>query len=73
MNILIKNCNLISMEEDLPKCQANMDIHVEKDIIKAIGKNLSVNDAELKIIDASNKIVMPGLINTHSHIRYEYI
>jgi cytosine/adenosine deaminase-related metal-dependent hydrolase len=73
MNILIKNCNLISMEESFPECMPNMDIYIENGEIKEIGKSLSIIDASLKIIDASNKVVMPGLINTHSHIRYEHI
>lgn len=72
MNILIKNCNLISMEESLPEYMPNMDIYIEHGEIKEIGESLSVTDVSLKTIDASNKVVMPGLINTHSHIRYEY-
>lgn len=66
MKILIKNCNLISMEEKRDKYEENIDILIENDIIKQIGKK--INENVEKIIDATGKIAMPGLINTHSHI-----
>lgn len=67
MKILIKNANLISMnEKEKEKIQKNMDILIENNKITRIQKN-SEEQAE-KIIDATDKIVMPGLINTHSHI-----
>lgn len=66
MNILIKNCNLISMSENREKIEHGIDILIEKNRIKEIGKNIQVQTEE--IIDATNKIIMPGLINTHAHI-----
>ena len=64
--MLIKNCNLISMAEAREKYESGIDILIEDGKIKKIGKNLEVTDAE--VIDADGKIVMPGCINTHSHI-----
>lgn len=66
MSLLIKNASLISMSENRPKIEENMDIFIEDGKIDSIGKNL--NNEASKIIDASGKIVMPGLINTHSHV-----
>lgn len=66
MKILIKHCNLISVEPDRELYEKDMDILIENDIIKKIDKNIN-QDAD-KIIDAINKVVMPGLINTHAHI-----
>ncbi len=67
MKILIKNATLISMnEKDLEPIQKNTDILIENNKITKIQKN-SKETAE-KVIDATDKIVMPGLINTHSHI-----
>lgn len=66
MKILIKNCNLISVEQEREKFEKNIDILIEEDKINKIGYNLE--EKADKIIDATNKIVMPGLINTHSHI-----
>lgn len=66
MKILIKNCNLISVEAERKRIEKNIDILIEEDKISKIGYKLEENVD--KIIDATNKIVMPGLINTHSHI-----
>ena len=66
MKILIKHCNLISVEPDRELYEKDIDILIENDIIKKIDKNVN-QDAD-KIIDATNKVVMPGLINTHAHI-----
>ncbi|MCI9016594.1 MAG: amidohydrolase [Clostridia bacterium] len=66
MKILIKNATLISMDENREKIEKNIDILIEKSIISKIGKN--IKEKADKTIDASNKIIMPGLINTHAHI-----
>lgn len=67
MKILIKNATLISMSEKRERIEENIDIKIEDRKIVEIGKKLSEDDVE-KIIDATGKIVMPGLINTHSHV-----
>ena len=67
MRILIKNANLISMSEERKKVEENIDIKIEENKIIEIGKNLSEEKID-KIIDATNKVVMPGLINTHAHV-----
>lgn len=66
MKTCIKNCILISMESQREKVENNIDIIIEDDKILKIGKNLR-NDRIEKYIDATNKVVMPGLINTHAH------
>lgn len=67
MNILIKNCNLISMDCNRDKIDYNIDILLKNNKIEKIGSNLPSTD-DLKIIDATGKYVLPGFINTHSHI-----
>ena len=68
MKILIKNCNLISMNLKEPenKIQKNMDILIENEKIIKISKY--IKDSAEKVIDGTEKIVMPGLINTHAHV-----
>lgn len=66
MKILIKNCNLISMSENRDKYEENIDILIEDGKIYKIERN--INEECDKVINASGKVVMPGLINTHSHI-----
>lgn len=76
MNILIKNGRLISMAEDYKKAAEVKDIFIQGDSIVKIGSNLS-DDEQIKelmsnngitVIDATNRVIMPGLINTHSHV-----
>lgn len=67
MNTIIKNATLISMSEKREKIEENIDIKIEGNKIVEIGKNLTTEGIE-KIIDATNKVVMQGLINTHAHV-----
>ena len=67
MKILIKNANVISMSKRREKYEENIDILINNNIIEKIEKNIQV-ETDVKIIDATGKIVMPGLINTHAHI-----
>lgn len=62
---VIKNGTVITMDEKRNKYE-NIDIVIENDTIVDITKNYSGKYDEL--IDATNKIVMPGLINAHTHI-----
>ncbi|MCI8353264.1 MAG: amidohydrolase [Clostridia bacterium] len=66
MNILIKNCNLISMSDKREKIEENIDILIKAGKINMIAKNIEENVD--KVIYANGKIVMPGLINTHAHV-----
>jgi len=66
MKILIKNANLISMDNKRPQIEEGIDILIEDTKIKKIDKD--IKEGVEKIIDATGKVVMPGLINTHSHV-----
>ncbi|QGP92625.1 Atrazine chlorohydrolase [Neomoorella glycerini] len=66
--ILIKNGYVVSMNP-LRQVFAGGDVLVEGDKIVAAGTvpaELIKHDAE--VVDASGKIVMPGLVNTHVHL-----
>ena len=63
--ILIKNANLISMEEiNYEIC----DILIEGKIITKIGKLDEKDYLEAKVIDANGKYVTPGLVDPHCHV-----
>jgi dihydropyrimidinase len=61
MGILIKNANIVTATDNYVA-----DIFIENEIIKTIGKDLSVQAD--KIIDAIGKLVFPGGIDPHVHL-----
>ena len=67
MKTLIKNCNLISVSDKKEKYIENIDILINDSIIEKVEKDIK-QEEDYKIINAKGKIVMPGLINTHTHI-----
>lgn len=66
MNILIKNTTLITMNNKKEVIE-NIDLAIQEDKIKYIG-NIDDSFVPDKVLDGKNKITMPGLINTHTHI-----
>ena len=67
MKVLIKNANLISMSETREQLEKNIDILINDDNIEKIGKDIEFT-GDMKLIDATDKVVMPGLVNAHAHI-----
>lgn len=71
MKKLIKNASAIVTCDDQDNVFYNYDILIDgKEIIK-IDKNIIDDNAE--IIDATGKIVYPGLINTHHHFFQTFV
>lgn len=64
--MLIKNGKVVIFEEDDVKVK-ELDIKIQGNKIEKLAKDIEPEDGE-KVIDASYKVVMPGLINTHAHI-----
>ncbi len=69
MKIKFCNANIITVNDNFDVIFGDVVVH--DNIIKYVGKKLS-NKHELsleidKVIDCKNNILMPGLINTHSH------
>ncbi|MFT8319693.1 MAG: 5'-deoxyadenosine deaminase [Bacillus sp. (in: firmicutes)] len=64
-NILIKNAQIVTMNQAEEIFVG--DIFIENNIIKEIGGNLNETKAD-KIIDATNKTVIPGFVQTHIHL-----
>ena len=62
--ILIKNGRLVDPANNLDKID---DVLIEDGKIAKIGSSLSISDGQ--IIEASGKIVMPGLVDMHVHLR----
>jgi dihydroorotase len=72
MNILIRNGRLIDPAAGVDK---PLDVYIADGAIVEIGENLDYGRAETTVIDASGKIVAPGLVDMHCHLRepgFEY-
>jgi 5-methylthioadenosine/S-adenosylhomocysteine deaminase len=63
MTLCLKNCRFIVTQDANRSILENQDILIEGNQIKQIGKNLSA----VREIDCSQQIIMPGLINLHTH------
>ena len=61
---LIKGGSILSMDPSIGDISGG-DVLIEDDKIVEVGRKIDASDAE--IIDASDMIVMPGLVNTHLH------
>jgi dihydroorotase len=63
MNLLIKNGRVVDPSQDL---DASLDILIEDGVITRADKRLK---ADVETIDATGLIVVPGLIDLHTHLR----
>lgn len=64
MTILIKNASIIPQNEK--RESVKNDIYIEDDKISQLAPSIKV-EAEY-VIDGEKKLVLPGLINTHTHL-----
>ena len=62
---LLKNGCVLTLDSDIGNFR-QADVLIEGAKIAAVGPNLSAADAQ--VIDASDRIVMPGFVDTHRHI-----
>jgi dihydroorotase len=72
MNILIKNGRIIDPANNVDE---KLDLLVADGKIVKLGGPASITSNEAQIIDASGKLVVPGLVDLHVHLRepgYEY-
>jgi len=63
---LIKGGHVLDPETDV---DGVMDILVEDGRISAVGHEAGTPEAQYEVIDASGKVVTPGLIDIHTHLR----
>lgn len=66
MITLIKNATVITMDDTRDEQYEKLDIVIVDDMIKEL-TNEYKGEYD-KLIDATNKVVMPGLINCHTHL-----
>ncbi|KQY63243.1 amidohydrolase [Ensifer sp. Root142] len=64
--ILIRNATIVAMDGSHGAAPFAGDVLIEGDTIKAIGDGLSAGPGA-HIIEGRGKLVMPGLVNAHTH------
>ena len=72
MKILIKNGHVIDPANGRDEV---LNILVEDGIISEVGTDLEADGINMEVIDASGKVVVPGLVDMHVHLRepgFEY-
>jgi 5-methylthioadenosine/S-adenosylhomocysteine deaminase len=66
--VVLRGGMVLTMTGGLEPLQ-DTDIHISRGVINAIGSRFSLADPpDAEIIDASNCIVAPGLVNLHTHL-----
>ncbi|HPJ68769.1 MAG TPA: amidohydrolase [Desulfobacteraceae bacterium] len=66
MDIIIKNGNILTMAKKIEISDDSI-LCIKGDKIEYIGKNITNGISADKIIDAKGGIILPGLINGHTH------
>ncbi|MGP4128626.1 hypothetical protein OJE16_01990 [Pantoea tagorei] len=61
---LIRNATILSMDENIGNIERG-DILISGSTLSAVGENL--DDRGARVIDASNMIAMPGMVDSHRH------
>jgi dihydroorotase len=67
MNYFFKNITAINPYQQFN--EKNIDILVQDGKIVNIGKNLNVDEKNVKTFDLSGKIIVPGFVDMHVHLR----
>ena len=68
MKILIKNGHVIDPANNINEV---LDIYINNGKIQDVGKNLAkeLEGLDIQIIDATDMVVAPGLVDMHVHLR----
>ncbi|HSM24390.1 MAG TPA: amidohydrolase family protein [Anaerolineaceae bacterium] len=69
VTLIIKNANILTMDETFSQYSPGA-IAIQDDIIKAVGpeSEILISYKSQSVVDANGKILMPGLINAHTHV-----
>ena len=67
VDLLIKNALIVTMDKDR-RILKDGSLAVENGRITAVGRGIKVKGKPEDVIDAKGKIVMPGLICSHTHL-----
>ena len=75
-DLLIKNCSVLQPNNDGTSVEilTAQDILVKGNLIEAIQPTTLADESHFRTcIDGKGMLAMPGLINTHAHVRHGFI
>lgn len=55
------------------ECSEPADVLIEDGVIQAVGFGLQVSESGTRVLDASGKLLLPGGIDTHTHMELEFM
>lgn len=64
--LLLKNCYHLVPDAD-SQVRNGVDLLIEDNTIRKIASDIPVPSGDVRVIDASRHLVIPGLVNTHHH------
>jgi len=66
--LLVKNARLLVTMDDQRRKIPNGGIFVQDNVIQAVGPTAELPAQADRVIDATEMVVLPGLVNTHHHL-----
>lgn len=66
--MILRNCRYIATFCEDGKELENADILIDGGVIAHIGNALKPPDSDIDVIDCSNLLIMPGMVNAHHHL-----
>ena len=65
--LLLKGGHVVTMDDSLGEL-ADADVLIRDGVIVAVGHGLSTSIRDAHVIDATGRLVIPGLVDTHRHV-----
>ena len=65
--LLIRNATLLATMDDADTRIPDAGLFIEDQVIRQLGKSSELPQHADQVIDASNMVLLPGLVNTHHH------
>jgi 5-methylthioadenosine/S-adenosylhomocysteine deaminase len=65
--LLLKGGHVVTMDESRGDL-SDADVLIRDGVIAAVGRRLSTSLADAQVIDATGRLIIPGLVDTHRHV-----